>query len=98
MHYQIDLISEREITKILKLVSELHKHHGVKTEKDVELEEMLKKVDTSYIEKRLAEQLLNSRVPVLKEVAKEILRMPEKFITSVEKGVQNHNLVKKIVK
>jgi uncharacterized membrane protein len=54
---QIDLMSEREITKILKLLNELLKAKGVKV-KDKELEDMLKEVDTSYIQRQLEKQLM----------------------------------------
>ena len=54
---QIDLISEREITKILKLLNELLKERGIKI-KDKDLEDMLKEVDTSYIQRKLEKQLM----------------------------------------
>jgi uncharacterized membrane protein len=57
LQLQVELITEKEITKILQLLNELLKKKGVKIT-DTELEEMLKQVDTSYIERKLEEQLV----------------------------------------
>lgn len=56
LQLQVELISEREITKLLKLLAELIDHHDIKI-KDEELEEMLETINTSYIEKKLEEQI-----------------------------------------
>ena len=56
LQLQVELISERETTKILRLVLKLLDHHKIKI-RDKELEEMLEQVDTSYIEKKLEEQI-----------------------------------------
>jgi len=57
---QVELISEKEITKILSLLKEIvedeKRHHGF----DPELEEMTKGLDEGYIERKLTEQLENS--------------------------------------
>jgi uncharacterized membrane protein len=53
---QVNLIAEREITKVLQILSEYFKAKGINI-KDPELEDMLKGVDASYIERRLEEQL-----------------------------------------
>lgn len=57
---QVELISEKEITKILSLLKEVvedeKRHHGF----DPELEEMTKGLDEGYIERKLTEQLENS--------------------------------------
>lgn len=63
LDFQVNLIAEREITKILRLVSELHKHHGVKSKSDPELEKMLQELDKSYIKRKLEEQLLQTQKP-----------------------------------
>lgn len=54
---QTNLIAEREVTKALKLIAELHKHHGVRSKFDPDLEAMLKETDIPYIERKLEEQL-----------------------------------------
>ncbi len=56
---QVELISEKEITKILELLKELHDAKN-KDFHDDELDEMTKELDTSYIERRLNEQLEES--------------------------------------
>ncbi|MBN1169208.1 DUF1003 domain-containing protein [Candidatus Woesebacteria bacterium] len=56
LQLQVELISEKEITKTLRLVLKLLEHHKIKI-KDKELEEMLEQVDTSYIEKKLEDQI-----------------------------------------
>ncbi|EKE12788.1 MAG: hypothetical protein ACD_13C00142G0015 [uncultured bacterium] len=70
---QVELISEKEITKILDLLREIlenqknHKH-------DSELEEMTEELDAGYIERKLIEQLENSEgqpIVELKEKIKE---------------------------
>jgi len=56
---QVELISEKEITKILELLKELHDEKN-RDFHDKELEEMTKELDTSYIERKLTEQLEDS--------------------------------------
>lgn len=53
---QVNLTSEREITKILKLLSLLLAKQGVKID-DEELKDMLKEIDESYIERKLEHEL-----------------------------------------
>lgn len=56
LQFQVELIAEREITKILFLLKELLKKNDIKVT-DTELEDMLKDIDTSYIERRLESQI-----------------------------------------
>lgn len=53
---QVNLMAEREITKVLDLLTILLKKQGVKL-KDPELDEMIKETDISYIERQLQEQI-----------------------------------------
>lgn len=53
---QVNLISEREITKILHLLALVLKKQGIQY-KDTELSEMIKQTDISYIERQLKEQI-----------------------------------------
>jgi uncharacterized membrane protein len=53
MDFEIDIRAEDEITKILQLLAALHQHHGLKTEDDKELEEMLQKTDLRKIEEEV---------------------------------------------
>jgi uncharacterized membrane protein len=76
MGIQVDLIAEREITKVLQLMSTYLKNKGIKID-DPELESMLKGVDASYIERRLESQLTSKSPSVMHEVAKPIVKVGE---------------------
>jgi len=71
---QVNLIAEREITKALKMLKEVKKELLKDQEPDAELEEMIKKVNTSYIERQLAQQLSEKPVPFIKRVASTFSR------------------------
>jgi len=68
---QVELISEKEITKILDLLREIlenqknHRH-------DPELEEMTEELDAGYIERKLIEQLENSEGQPIEELKEKI--------------------------
>lgn len=68
---QVELISEKEITKILDLLREIlenqknHRH-------DPELEEMTEELDAGYIERKLIEQLENSGGQPIEELKEKI--------------------------
>jgi len=53
---QVELISEKEITKILQLLKAILAEQN-KGKADPELEEMTKEIDEGYIERKLEEQL-----------------------------------------
>lgn len=57
---QVELISEKEITKILSLLKEIVEDEKGPRKFDPELEEMTKGLDEGYIERKLTEQLENS--------------------------------------
>ena len=59
LHLQVNLIAEEEITKILELLHEMRGKMGIKKE-DRELEKMLERIDTSYIEHSLQKQIDNN--------------------------------------
>jgi uncharacterized membrane protein len=71
LQLQVELITEREITKILKLLNELLKERGIKLT-DRELEEMLETIDASYIERRLRDQLTPKTDSIAKKVEKTL--------------------------
>lgn len=72
---QTNLITERELTKALQLLADLHKHLNVKGQEDPELASMLKNIDTSYIERRLEEQIKGEQ-STLPQVVKQALENP----------------------
>lgn len=55
---QVNIISEQELTKILELLVLLLKNQNIDVSADKELEEMLKKLNTSKIERVLEEQMI----------------------------------------
>lgn len=57
LELQVNLLTEREITKALKMLDAIHDHLNIKEPIDPELESMLKKTNISYIERKLTEQL-----------------------------------------
>jgi uncharacterized membrane protein len=67
----VNLLAEREITKILELLRLILKENGVKLS-DKDLDEMLKEVDTSYIERRLEEQLSPKQESITQRVEKTL--------------------------
>ena len=74
LQLQVNLYSEKETTKILQLVKKLAEVKGIKVE-DSEIEEMLKEIDASYIERKLEEQL--EKQGRIAEVIKETLNPPK---------------------
>ncbi|OGM09510.1 hypothetical protein A2V61_04250 [Candidatus Woesebacteria bacterium RBG_19FT_COMBO_47_8] len=77
---QVNLISEREITKVLKLLKELKEALLKEKKIDQELEEMIKEVDASYIERKLEEELAERPEPIIKKVEEAV----EKTLTPKE--------------
>jgi len=73
---QVNLVAEREITKVLQLLTEYLKARGIKID-DPELEEMLKEIDTSYIERRLEEQLTSKPPSLVEKVTRPIIKVSE---------------------
>ncbi len=64
LQLQVNLISEYEITKALKMLKEIHEEIKKGKITDEELDEMIKEVDTSYIERKIQEQISNSENPL----------------------------------
>ncbi len=57
-HLQLNLISEREITKVIKMMALLLEKEGIDVSHDAELKRMLRPVSESEIEKRLEREIL----------------------------------------
>lgn len=71
LHLQVNLIAEEEITKIIEVLSEIRKKLDIKT-KDPELEEMLKRIDTNYIERSLIEQMAKANKSLAQNIKKTL--------------------------
>lgn len=65
LHLQVNLIAEEEITKILEVLSDMRTKMGIRKE-DKQLERMLSKIDTSYIEESLQKQMENNNIDYVK--------------------------------
>lgn len=63
LHLQINLIAEEEITKVLNVLAEMRKKMGITTE-DSELDEMVKRTNTSYIETTILSQIQKANTPL----------------------------------
>ena len=57
MHLQINLIAEKEITKLIQLQILLLEKNGVDTSKDAELQEMLKPMMADTLENKLKKEI-----------------------------------------
>jgi len=71
LHLQINLIAEEEITKALKLLAEIRNKMGI-VEKDPELDEMLERINTSYIERSLVEQMERANNSMAKRLTSKL--------------------------
>lgn len=84
VHLRVNLIAEEEITKVLEVLAELRKEMGIKKQ-DPELEEMLKRIDTNYIEKSVVEQMSRANKPLGEQLAKDF---PELLLFPVKKPIE----------
>ncbi len=57
-HLQINIITEREITKLMKMVVMLLEKQGIDLSQDPELKKMLRSISESEIEKQLEKEIL----------------------------------------
>ena len=57
-HLQLNLISEREITKIMKMMALLLEKQGIDLSQDPELKQMLRPVSEEEIERKLEKEIL----------------------------------------
>jgi uncharacterized membrane protein len=88
---QVTLLVEREVTKILKLLVDLHKHLGMNSPEDPELDKMLKVTDISYIQRKLEEQLAAEQPkPLQQVVTKPLVKLGEAVEKTVKTAQENH--------
>lgn len=70
VHLQINMQSEREVTKILQILADMRQKMGI-TKEDPELHQMLEHTDAGYIEQRIVEQLQRANKSVIEQLTKE---------------------------
>lgn len=63
---QVNMLTEREITKALELLIRLHQHLDIDSIDDPELLSMLKTTNISYIERKLEEQIKGEQPKLLR--------------------------------
>jgi len=68
---QVNIASEREITKILQVLIKIAEKQGIKLN-DKEINDMLKEIEVSYIERKLEEQLIDKPKTLISEVGRKI--------------------------
>lgn len=83
-HLRVNLIAEEEITKILEVLAEIRKEMGIKGV-DPELETMLKRIDTNYIEQSVLDQMVRANKPLSEQLKKEF---PDLLLYPVKKPVE----------
>lgn len=86
LHLQVNLIAEKEITKVLKLLHDLHRHHKI-LQNDPELEEMIQDLDASYLEKQLRKKLTPPKEDALRLVTDPMRRITHE----VERTISGNN-------
>lgn len=83
VHLRVNLIAEEEITKILDVLAEIRKEMGIK-KRDEELEEMLRRIDTNYIERSILEQISRAKPSLAQELSSKfpyIIKAPISHLT-----------------
>lgn len=69
---QVNQIAEKEITKALIILKQIAEKQGIKLNDDKELNEMIKGIEVSYIERKLEEQLTGTKQNIIKDVVQEV--------------------------
>lgn len=90
VHLRVNLIAEEEITKALEVLAELRKHVGIKVS-DPELEEMLRRTDTGYIERSILHQIQRAKPSLASKLERDFpyLSVPIKKTAEVLNTVAN---------
>lgn len=77
LQLQVNLLTEREITKVLVLLRQLLRKNDLKIS-DAELDEMLLDIDTSHIERQLKKQIDGKPSTFTKKVTEPLVKAGEK--------------------
>ncbi len=72
LNMQVNIIAEKEITKSLIVLKKIAEKQGIKLDGDKELNEMLKAIEISYIERKLEEQLADRPKPIIQQVVDKV--------------------------
>jgi len=63
VEFEVNVLAESEVTKMLNMLHELHQHLGLHTKEDRELEEMKEPTDISQIHQTLDDREINTIKP-----------------------------------
>jgi uncharacterized membrane protein len=90
VHLRVNLIAEEEITKVLEVLAEVRKQVGIK-KPDPELEEMLQRTDTGYIERVILNQIQRAKPSLAAKLANDFpyITVPIKKTAEVITNVTN---------
>ena len=70
VHLRVNLIAEEEITKALEVLAEIRKEVGIK-KPDPELDEMLRRTDTGYIERSILHQIERAKPSLARKLSSD---------------------------
>jgi uncharacterized membrane protein len=82
VHLRVNLIAEEEITKVLEILADMRKKMGIK-EEDPELEEMLRRIDTNYIEHSIQDQMNRATKPIAEHLRQELIKKPVEMVQNL---------------
>jgi uncharacterized membrane protein len=71
LNLRVNLISEQEITKLLKMQAHLHRRLRLKGDVDPELELMIQDIDATSLEQSIVEQVARADEPIFKSLTKK---------------------------
>jgi uncharacterized membrane protein len=77
LQLHVNLLTEREITKVLVLLRELLRKNDIKIS-DAELDEMLLDIDTSHIERQLKKQIDGKQTTFAEKITEPLVKAGEK--------------------
>src|SRR3989344_6442251 len=83
VHLRVNLIAEEEITKVLEVLADVRKQVGIKKE-DPELEEMLRRTDTGYIERSILHQIEVARPSLAKKLVHDFPYLTAPIVKAAE--------------
>lgn len=84
VHLRVNLIAEEEITKVLEVLAEMRREMGIKV-KDEELDNMLHRIDTNYIERSILDQIQRAKPSLAKKLADEF---PDLITAPIKKPME----------
>jgi uncharacterized membrane protein len=88
VHLGVNLVAEEEITKILEVLADIRKELGIK-KPDPQLDRMLERIDTGYIERQIMDQMDRANKSLIEQMKSSIpepIVHPKTLIHSTDKS------------